>query len=223
MKNSRRKCVTISIILLVIAVIYTVLVKYVDVKAIGPQSSEVGFSILNKFVHGLLPFNETFYKISKYAGLLPFGFVAAYGLHGFINLIKNKGFKKMDKKYIILGLFYIIFVAMYLFFEKIPINYRPVLVKGALEASYPSTHTLIAICLCGTSLIVSKQLIKNDTMRLLFDIAAWCLMIGIVITRIISGVHWASDIIGGILLSITYLAFFKCSLLHLNDRELTVA
>jgi undecaprenyl-diphosphatase len=221
MKNSRRKCVTISIILLVIAVIYTVLVKYVDVKAIGPQGSEVGFSILNKFVHGLLPFNETFYKISKYAGLLPFGFVAAYGLHGFINLIKNKGFKKMDKKYIILGLFYIIFVAMYLFFEKIPINYRPVLVKGALEASYPSTHTLLAICLCGSSLIVSKFLIKNELLRKLADCAAWCLMVVIVIARMISGVHWLSDILGGIIISLTFLSFLKLSLIRMDEKELT--
>ena len=220
MKNDRKKWMIISIVLLIVTVVYTVLVKYVDVKPIGQHNTDVGFSLLNKYVRGLLPYKELFYKISKYVGFLPFGFVAAYGLHGLINLIKNKGFKKMDKRYIILGLFYVIFVGLYIFFEKVIINYRP---YGEFEASYPSTHTLLAICLCGTSLIVSKQLIKNKTMRVLFDIAAWILMVTIVVTRVLSGVHWASDIIGGIIIGFTYLSFFKCSLLHLNDRELTVA
>ena len=91
-----------------------------------------------------------------------------------------------------------------------------------LEASYPSTHTLLAICICGTSLLVSKYFIKNKTFKILFDISAWSLMVIIVITRIVSGVHWASDIIGGIIISLTYLSFFKCSLLHLYERELTI-
>jgi len=220
MKNDRKKWMIISIVLLIVMIVYTILVKYVDVKPIGQRGTDVGFSLLNKAVKGLLPYKEMFYKISKYAGVIPFGFVATYGLLGLINLIKSKGFKKMDKRYIILGLFYVIFVCLYIFFEKVIINYRP---YGDFEASYPSTHTLLAICLCGTSLLVSKQLIKNNTLRVLYDIAAWALMVVIVVTRVMSGVHWASDIIGGIIISLTYLSFFKCSLLHLNDRELTVA
>ncbi|MBP5684560.1 MAG: phosphatase PAP2 family protein [Bacilli bacterium] len=223
MKSNKKKFIIISIILLGLSIIYTLLVKYIDVKAIGPLNSKVGFATLNKFVKGLLPYNETFYKVSKYAGILPFGFVGIYGLMGLINLIKSKGFKKMDKRYLVLGLFYLIFVCIYIFFENVVINYRPVLKDMALEASYPSTHTLLAICLCGTSLLVSKNLIKDKTFKILFDIAAWILMITIVVTRVLSGVHWASDIIGGIILSLTYLSFFKCSLLHLYERELTIA
>jgi len=220
--NNKKKYIIISLVLLGIAIIYTILVKYVDVKDIGPQNSQVGFATLNKFVKGLLPYNETFYNISKYAGILPFGFVGVYGLLGLIDLIKCKSFKKMEKRYLVLGLFYIIFVCLYIFFENVVINYRPVLKDMVLEASYPSTHTLLAICLCGTSLLVSKNLIKNKTLKILFDIGAWGLMVLIVVTRLISGVHWASDIIGGIIISLAYLSFFKCSLLHLYERELTI-
>ena len=92
---------------------------------------------------------------------------------------------------------------------------------GVIEASYPSTHTLLAICLCGTSLIVSKLLIKNNTLRMLADIAAWLLMVVIVFARLISGVHWLSDIIGGIIISLTYLSFFKLSLIRMDEKELT--
>ncbi len=220
--NNKKKYMIISLVLLGVSIIYTILVKYVDVKAIGPQNTEVGFATLNKFVKGLLPYNETFYKISKYAGVLPFGFVGVYGLMGLINLIKSKSLKKVDKRCYVLALFYVIFVGLYIFFENVVINYRPVIKDMVIEASYPSTHTLLAICLCGTSLLVSKNFIKNKTLKILFDIAAWGLMVLIVVTRLISGVHWASDIIGGIIISLTYLSFFKCSLLHLYERELTI-
>ncbi len=156
-------------------------------------------------------------------GVLPFLFVGVYGILGLMDLIKNKSFKTMNKRYIILGLFYVIFAALYVFFEKVAINYRPILKDGILEASYPSTHTLLAICICGTSLLVSKYFLKNKTIRMLFDISAWALLFIIVIARCLSGVHWASDIIGGIIISLTYLSFFKCSLLHLYEKELTVA
>ncbi len=221
MKNSRRKCVTISIILLVIAVIYTVLVKYVDVKAIGPGDTKVGFAIMNKWFKDLIGYNKLFYTVSKYAGVIPFGFCAYYGLMGLIELIKKKSFKKVNYRYYILACFYAIFVALYFFFEKVIINYRPIVVDGVIEASYPSTHTLLAICLCGSSLIISKLLIKNETLRKLANIAAWILMVVIVVSRLVSGVHWLSDIIGGIIISLTYLSFLKLSLLRMDSKDLT--
>ena len=221
MVEKRKKWFKISLWLLIIAVVYTVLVKYVDVKAIGPGGTKVGFATMNKWYMDLIGYNNMFYKISKYAGVIPFLFCAYYGLMGVIELIKKKSFKKVNYRYYILACFYVIFVALYFFFEKVVINYRPVVVDGAIEASYPSTHTLLAICLCGTSLIVSKLLIKNATLRKLADMAAWCLMIVIVVARLVSGVHWLSDIFGGIIISLTYLSFFRLSLTRMDEKELT--
>ncbi len=221
MIEKKKKWFKISVCLLIVAVIYTVLVKYVDVKAIGPGDTKVGFAIMNKWFKDLIGYNKLFYTVSKYAGVIPFGFCAYYGLMGLIELIKKKSFKKVNYRYYILACFYAIFVALYFFFEKVIINYRPIVVDGVIEASYPSTHTLLAICLCGTSLIVSKLLIKNNTLRMLADIAAWLLMVVIVFARLISGVHWLSDIIGGIIISLTYLSFFKLSLIRMDEKELT--
>ena len=221
MIEKKKKWFKISVCLLIVAVIYTVLVKYVDVKAIGPGDTKVGFAIMNKWFKDLIGYNKLFYTVSKYAGVIPFGFCAYYGLMGLIELIKKKSFKKVNYRYYILACFYVIFVALYFFFEKVIINYRPIVVDGVIEASYPSTHTLLAICLCGTSLIVSKLLIKNNTLRMLADIAAWLLMVVIVFARLISGVHWLSDIIGGIIISLTYLSFFKLSLIRMDEKELT--
>ena len=225
MVEKKKKWFRISIWLLAIAVIYTVLVKYVDVKAIGPSSTKVGFATMNGWFKDLLGYNKLFYKISKYAGVIPFLFCAYYGLLGVIELIKKKSFKKVNYRYYILACFYVIFVAMYFFFEKVAINYRPVIIdiKEGIEASYPSTHTLLAICLCGSSLIVSKFFIKNETLRKLANIAAWGLMVIIVVARLISGVHWLSDILGGILISLAYLSFLKLSLLRMEEKDLTTA
>ena len=225
MVEKKKKWFRISIWLLAIAVIYTVLVKYVDVKAIGPSSTKVGFATMNGWFKDLIGYNKLFYKISKYAGVIPFLFCAYYGLLGVIELIKKKSFKKVNYRYYILACFYVIFVAMYFFFEKVAINYRPVIIdiKEGIEASYPSTHTLLAICLCGSSLIVSKFFIKNETLRKLANIAAWGLMVIIVVARLISGVHWLSDILGGILISLAYLSFLKLSLLRMEEKDLTTA
>ena len=207
----KKKRIIIGVILAVVAVVYTILVAKVDVKAIGPENSEVGFASINGPIHEKLPYNETFYKISKYAGLLPFLFVAFYGLQGVMQLIKEKSFSGVDLRLYKLCAFYVMFAIIYVLFEKLAVNYRPVIIDAAegLEASFPSTHTLLAICLCGSSLMIAKYYIKNETLLKVLNIATWALMLIIVIARIISGVHWASDILGGVIISLAMLTLLS--------------
>ena len=207
--SKRTKLIIISLILLVIAIVYTVLVKTVDVKAIGPNNSEVGFASLNGPVRDKLVYNETFYKISKYLGIAAFGFIALYFLIGLIQLVKEKSIFKVDREIIGLGIFYIIFLIIYVLFEKIALNYRPVLMDGELEASFPSTHTLLALCVCGSAIMANGKVIKNDALRGLLNIAAGLIMIGIIVTRVLSGVHWISDIIGGVIISLFLLTALR--------------
>lgn len=217
--SKRGKYLIIALVLLVISIIYTVLVKNVDVAAIGPEGSSVGFSSLNGKVHEMLPYNETFYKISKYAGILPFLLVALYGLIGILQLVKEKSLVKVDKRLYGLATFYALFAAVYIFFEKVIINYRPVILDEGLEASYPSSHTLLALCLCFSSKIVSKYFIKNDSLRKIINIGSVVLAAIIVIARIISGVHWISDILGGILISCTLLYLLRTYVAAADSKE----
>ena len=205
----RKTLIIISIILLLVSIVYTILAKTVDVKAIGPEGSSVGFASLNEPVHKALDYNETFYKISKYLGFVAFGFIALYALIGLVQLVKEKSIWKIDRKIIGLGIFYVVFLIVYILFEKIALNYRPVLMDGELEASYPSTHTLLALCVCGSAIMANKTVIKNDIARIALNIVATALMFGIVISRVISGVHWASDIIGGVIISLFLLTCLK--------------
>ena len=144
------------------------------------------------------------YHITDWLGLVPIFMAMVYSLIGLIQLIKRKSFFKVDKEIIILGLFYIVVISLYIFFEKVIVNYRPILMNGFLEASYPSSHTLMTISLCGSSIILNKKLLNNKITRVI-DVLSLVIILITVIGRLISGVHWFTDIIGGIFISIALL------------------
>ena len=206
MKN--KKNILICILLVLLSIIYTLLVKYVDTSTIGPNGSVVGFSSLNSFVFNLTGNNMTLYKITEILGIIPILIALMYAVIGLIQVIDRKSLK-VDKELIALGILYIIVILIYVFFEKCIINYRPVLIDGILEASYPSSHTLLSICICGSSLLINKYLFNNKKIYKYINIVSIISMVLIVLGRLLSGVHWASDIIGSIIISITLLKILE--------------
>mgnify|MGYP004540853369 FL=1 len=203
----KRRNIIISIVLIILSVLFTVLVKNVDVKPIGPNESMVGFADINKLFHNLIGSNMTIYKITEVLGYIPIVMALVYVFIGLKQLIKRKSLLKVDKEIYVLALFYVLVVGVYVFFEKFIINYRPILIDGLLEASYPSSHTLMSICLCGSSIIINKKLFKNKFGDI-ENVLSVILILLIVIGRIISGVHWFTDILGGIIISSTLLVIF---------------
>lgn len=206
MKN--KKNILICILLVLLSIIYTILVKYVDTSIIGPNGSVVGFSSLNSFVFNLTGNNMTLYKITEILGIIPILIALMYAVIGLIQVIDRKSLK-VDKELIALGILYIIVILIYAFFEKCIINYRPVLIDGILEASYPSSHTLLSICICGSALLINKYLFNNKKIYKYINIISIISMVLIVLGRLLSGVHWASDIIGSIIISITLLKILE--------------
>ncbi len=189
-------------------IIYTVLVKFVDVKAIGPQGSKVGFATMNKWFMNLIKENKMFYKVSEVLGIIILLLVVIYGCIGLYQLIKRKSLFKIDREIIILGCFYVAVLAMYILFDKVVINYRPVLMDGELEASYPSSHTMLALCVGLSSLVASKTYFNKKYIDKINIIT--CVLIGLIVaSRMLSGVHWLSDIFGGVLLSCALVGIFK--------------
>lgn len=211
--SKRRKLFLTTFILFMIFIVYTVLVKYYDVAAIGPKNSVVGFSGINGLVHHALPYNEFWYKLTKYLGIIPFLYCAYYGIQGIIQIIKYKSLKKVDKRLIYLGIFYVVMLIVYILADKIVINYRPVLEDGVLESSYPSSHTLLACCICASSLLIAKYYIKNQKLLKIFNYGTIILMIISVVGRLLSGVHWLTDILGGIIIS-AFLVYLYYSFIY---------
>lgn len=215
MKN--KKNILICILLVLLSIIYTILVKYVDTSIIGPNGSVVGFSSLNSFVFNLTGNNMTLYKITEILGIIPILIALMYAVIGLIQVIDRKSLK-VDKELIALGILYIIVILIYVFFEKCIINYRPVLIDGILEASYPSSHTLLSICICGSALLINKYLFNNKKIYKYINIVSIISMVLIVLGRLLSGVHWASDIIGSIIISITLLKILETYYLSIKKE-----
>lgn len=215
--NNKKRNFLISGILLLIAITFTILVKVVDVKQIGVNNSSIGFATLNQFIFETTGVNMIWYHITDWLGLIPVFMAIVYAFIGLIQFIKRRSIFKVDKEIILLGLYYIIVIALYVFFEKVIINYRPILMNGFLEASYPSSHTLMTICICGSSILINKKLFNNKITKVINYLSIIIIPITVV-GRLISGVHWFTDIIGGILISSGLLMTFY-SLLSIINKE----
>ena len=201
MKKKNQKNFCIAICMLIAFVMWTVAIRFVDVQAIGPQESSVGFATINQFVHNLTGVHMSLYTITDWLGLVPIMFVMGFGTLGLIQWIKRKHLLKVDYSILVLGGFYIVVLAAYVLFEVLVINYRPVLINGILEASYPSSTTMLVMCVMPTAIMQFNTRIKNDVLKRCVTYSITAFIVFMVIGRLVSGVHWFTDIIGGALFS----------------------
>lgn len=200
MEKKNKKRLVLGASLVVAFMLWTVLVRFVDVRAIGPEGSSVGFATLNGFVHELTGVNWLLYIVTDWLGLVPIAVVLGFAILGLVQLIKRKSLWKVDYSILVLGVFYIVVMAAYIVFEMVVINYRPTLIDGYLEASYPSSTTMLVMCVMPTAAMQLNARIKNIVFRRCAIIAIVAFTAFMVIGRLLSGVHWISDIIGGALL-----------------------
>ena len=198
----KRKSFYSGLGLLALFIIWTVALGFVDVGEIGPQGSSVGFATLNKMIHNITGVHMSLYIITDWLGLVPICFIMWFGILGLCEWIKRKNLFKVDFSILTLGGFYIIVMAAYIFFEMFVVNYRPILINGILEASYPSSTTMLVMCVMPTAIMQSKSRIKSNIVKKCVNILITAFIAFMVIGRLVSGVHWFTDIIGGALLSI---------------------
>ena len=197
----KKKKLRIAIALLASFALWTALVSLADVQAIGPEGSVVGFATLNGSVHKLTGVNWLLYTVTDWLGLVPVAVALGFAVLGLAQLISRKSLWRVDRSILALGIFYVVVVVAYLFFEAVVINYRPVLIDGRLEASYPSSTTLLVMCVMPTAAIQLNAHIKNNLLRRIATISIVAFTAFMVMGRLVSGVHWVTDIVGGALLS----------------------
>lgn len=197
----RKKIFFIGVSLILAFLLWTLLLCIVDVQEIGPQGSSVGFATLNGFVHKCVGVNIALYTLTDWLSLLPIGVAFGFSILGLVQWIKRKSLIKVDYSILLLGGFYIIVMLVYILFELLFINYRPVLINGYLEVSYPSSTTMLVMCIIPTAMMQFDTRIRNKTFRklVLFLLAAFTIFM--VLGRLAAGVHWITDIIGGALFS----------------------
>jgi len=213
MKKKEINMLCVSICLLVAFIIWTIIIQIVDVSCVGPRDSSVGLSTVNVWFHNFTGVHMIIYTITDWLGLIPLLICLAFGILGLIQLIKRKSLLKVDLDIIILGIYYILVIGAYLLFEMIPINYRPVLIDGFLEASYPSSTTLLVLSVMPTLVFQVKRRLENYYLQKILCCFSYIFSAFMVLGRTVAGVHWLTDIIGSILLSSSLFLFYKTTVI----------
>ena len=217
-KNKKRLVLGVSLILSFL--LWTVLVRFVDVRAIGPEGSTVGFATLNGFVHKLTGVNWLLYTVTDWLGLVPITVAFGFAVLGLVQLIKRKSLWKVDQSILALGVFYVVVMAVYIFFEMVVINYRPTLIEGYLEVSYPSSTTMLVMSVMPTAAMQLNARVNNTAIRRCIMIAIKAFTLFMVIGRLISGVHWITDIIGGALFSVGLVLIYYFVYYFVSEKKI---
>ena len=217
MKWKRKLRTGIGLVLLFI--LWTVLIQCVDVQEVGPRGSKVGFAAWNVRFHSLTGVNMTLYTVTDWLGLVPIFICGCFGIIGLTQWIQRNRILRADPDILFLGVYYLLVIAGYLLFEMIPINYRPVLIDGYLEASYPSSTTLLVLSVMPTMVFQADRRCRKRWARYLAAASALLFSVFMVSGRLIAGVHWATDIIGSVFLSTGLFELYCAATAYADQRK----
>ena len=199
--------------------LWTVLIRWVDVQAVGQNGTKIGFADFNVWFHQLTGVHMTLYTITDWQGLVPIFICLCFGVLGLVQLIKRRSLLSVDPDILLLGIYYVLVIACYLIFEMIPVNYRPVLIEGRLEASYPSSTTLLVLSVMPTLWFQANRRVSNAMIRKAVAVFVVTFSVFMVIGRLVSGVHWATDIIGSVILSAGLYMLYRSAVLYSDKAK----
>ena len=213
MKKRIIKDLILGIILIIMFGVFTLLVMKYDIKNIGVNNTTIGFATLNSWFNKTTGTHLMFYSITDWLELLPLLVCVRFGIIGLKQLLSRKKIFLVDHDILLLGIYYIIVILLYLLFDKTCINYRPILIEGKLEVSYPSSTVLLVLCVMLTLTFQINRRVKNDKTKIYLETLNNIYIIFMLFGRIVSGVHWITDIIGSIILA---LGLFKLYISFVN-------
>ena len=219
MKEKQKRDLLAGAGLLLGFAVWTFLIQMVDVQAVGPNGTEVGLAALNVWFHQLTGVHMALYTVTDWLGLVPVGVCLCFAMLGLAQWIRRRRLVRVDADILLLGVYYVLVILAYLIFEMIPINYRPILIDGRLEASYPSSTTLLVLSVMPTLAFQTDRRSKSPFLRRAARAFALAFSVWMVVGRLIAGVHWATDIIGAVLLSSGLFLLYRASVLLRWDQN----
>lgn len=210
MSKEKKQNLILTVLMFVVFGAYTALIKTVDVAAIGPEGSKVGFASINAAVRDGIGVHEVWYKLTEVFGIIAILVAVFFAFVGLLQLIKGKSLKAVSWDIYSLAITYVATGAFYVLFEKLVINYRPIIVdvEEGLEASFPSSHTMLIIAILGTAIVEVDSLFKNEKLSQIIKIVMAVIIALTVVGRLVSGVHWLTDIVGGMILGGALVSLF---------------
>lgn len=198
---------------MILFIIWTWLVQTVEVKPVGVNGTNIGFATLNCWFHKLTGVHMALYTITDWMGLIPLSVCMIFGGIGILQLVKRRSLFKVDRDLLVLGIYYVIVIIEYLVFEIYPVNYRPILIQGVMEVSYPSSTTLLVLSVMPTLIEQVRRRVKNRILRKSVSVITITFSVFMVFGRLVSGVHWFTDIVGAVLLSAGMFEVYKAMIL----------
>ena len=213
MKKNEKKSLLIGSIFLAMFAVWTVLILTVDVQPLGQNGTSIGFAAFNCWFHHFTGVNMAIYTITDWMGLVPVVICLIFAGIGLVQLIKRRSLFRVDADIMILGVYFVIVFLAYEIFEIIPINYRPILIEGRMEASYPSSTTLLVLSVMPALIEQIQHRLSDIKVKRIITITAIAFSVFMVIGRLVSGVHWFTDIVGGELLSAGLFKLYKAAVL----------
>lgn len=219
MKKNTIKVLFVGSMLVVAFAVWTVLIQTVDVQPVGQNGTDVGFASFNQWFHKLTGVHMGIYVITDWLGLIPLFVCMVFGAVGLVQLVKRRSLFKVDCDMIFLGIYYALVLFGYLIFERIPINYRPILIDGFIEVSYPSSTTLLVLSVMPTLIFQVNRRLENVMLKKTVCILTSLFSVFMVMGRLVSGVHWFTDIIGSIMLSAGLFCIYKAVVLMCYKEE----
>lgn len=213
MQAKGKKLLRTGICLAALFMLWTMLILTVDVQNAGQAGTPIGFAGLNGWFHQLTGVHMWLYAITDWLGLIPVFVCLGFAVLGLAQLFRRKSLAKVDFDIILLGVYFVLVVLLYLLFEMFPLNYRPVLIDGRLESSYPSSTTLLVMSVMPAFAFQTNCRLQNTGIQKAVYLFAVIFSAGMVAGRLVSGVHWLTDIIGSVLLSTALFCMYKAAVI----------
>ena len=209
MKKNGNKQLFSGAFLLAAFAVWTLAIKLIDVRPAGETQTLVGFATLNSWFHSLTGVHMAIYDLTDLLSVIPLGVCALFGLLGVVQVIRRKSLKKVDRDLLLLGVYYVVVIGFFCLFEVLTVNFRPIFIEGRLEASYPSSTTLLVLSVMPTLIFQADRRCKTPGLKCVVKIITSAFSAFMVIGRLICGVHWFTDILGGLVLSTGLFLLYK--------------
>lgn len=198
--------------------LWTALIQHVDVQPVGQNGTDIGFATLNTWFHGLTGANMALYAITDWLGLVPIAVCLGFAALGAAQLVARKSLLRVDPDILLLGAYYAAVIFFYLLFETVPINYRPIPIDGVMEASYPSSTTLLVLSVMSTLCYQVGRRSSKPSLRKATAAFVIAFSMFMVLGRLISGVHWVTDIVGAAFLAFGLFAMYRFAVDCVDER-----
>ena len=217
MKKILNKYLIVGIVFIFLFLLLMVLLNF-NKANLGETNTPVGLSSINKlFVTNYVDIYNSMSQVGLY---LSFIIIIGFAITGFYQLIKRKSLFKVDLDIILFGVGVIVLIITWLLFDKIiAYNYRPIYVNKNLEGSFPSTHVLFTTFVLVSAFGISLNREKNNFYNLAILVIAILVITLTSLCRVLSGMHWATDVLGGLLLGLGYFFILYGIFKGLNKKE----